>query len=121
MNVMILRNLAISGAVAATALLQSGCVEYYRAERRPYMVYDSAAYGAPAPGPAPVYQTYPQGPQVYTPAQPQTVAYQRLTEAQIDQLTAPIALYPDPLLGQLLPAATFPNDILAAQQWLQQH
>jgi hypothetical protein len=40
---------------------------------------------------------------------------------QLDQLVARIALYPDPLLAQVLAAATYPNDIPAADQWADQH
>jgi hypothetical protein len=39
--------------------------------------------------------------------------------AQLDQLTAPIALYPDPLVGQILAAATYPLEIVQAHRWLQ--
>src|SRR5580692_8612787 len=40
---------------------------------------------------------------------------------QLDQLVARIALYPDPLLAQILAAATYSNDIPAAAQWADQH
>ena len=40
---------------------------------------------------------------------------------QLDQLVARVALYPDPLLAQVLAAATFPNDIPPAAQWANQH
>ena len=39
---------------------------------------------------------------------------------QLDNLVAPIALYPDPLLSQVLAASTYPLEIVAAQQWLTQ-
>jgi hypothetical protein len=39
----------------------------------------------------------------------------------LDQLVARIALYPDPLLAQILAAATYPNDIPAAAAWADQH
>jgi hypothetical protein len=42
----------------------------------------------------------------------------KLTADQLDSLIAPIALYPDPLLAQVLVAATYPIDVIAAQQWL---
>ena len=42
-----------------------------------------------------------------------------LSAAQLDQLTAPIALYPDPLLGQVLAAATYPLEIVEAARWLE--
>ena len=42
-----------------------------------------------------------------------------LSAAQLDQLTAPIALYPDPLLGQILAVATYPLEIVEAARWLE--
>jgi len=36
---------------------------------------------------------------------------------QLDQLTAPIALYPDSLLSQVLMASTYPADVAAAAKW----
>ncbi len=36
---------------------------------------------------------------------------------QLDDLVAPIALYPDPLLGEILAAATYPMEIAEAEQW----
>ena len=44
-----------------------------------------------------------------------------LAPEQLDNLVAPIALYPDPLLGQVLAASTYPLEIVEAQQWLQQN
>src|SRR5215469_12026458 len=38
---------------------------------------------------------------------------------QLDQLLAPIALYPDALLAQILMAATYPLEIVKAARWLQ--
>ena len=37
---------------------------------------------------------------------------------QVDSLVAPIALYPDPLLAQVLAASTYPLEIVQLQQWL---
>jgi hypothetical protein len=45
----------------------------------------------------------------------------RIPEDQLDSLVAPIALYPDPLLGQVLVASTYPLEIVQLQQWLNQH
>jgi hypothetical protein len=39
----------------------------------------------------------------------------------LDQLVARIALYPDPLLAQILAAATFPDQIQPAAMWADQH
>jgi hypothetical protein len=40
---------------------------------------------------------------------------------QLDDLVAPVALYPDPVLGELLAASTYPIEIAEAQQWLRDH
>ena len=37
---------------------------------------------------------------------------------QLDSLVAPIALYPDPLLAQMLAASTYPLELVQLQQWL---
>jgi len=42
-----------------------------------------------------------------------------LTAQQLDNLVAPLALYPDPLLSQVLVAATYPLEVVEANQWLQ--
>lgn len=42
------------------------------------------------------------------------------TPQQIDQLLAPIALYPDTLLSQILMASTYPLEVIQAARWLQQ-
>src|SRR5579872_1827601 len=44
-----------------------------------------------------------------------------LAPEQLDTLVAPIALYPDPLLGQVLAASTYPLEVVEAEQWLQQN
>jgi hypothetical protein len=41
-----------------------------------------------------------------------------LTAAQLDRLVAPIALYPDPLVAQILMAATYPLEVVEADRWL---
>ncbi len=41
------------------------------------------------------------------------------TQPQLEQLVAPIALYPDQLLGQILMAATYPLEVVEAARWLQ--
>jgi hypothetical protein len=40
---------------------------------------------------------------------------------QLDRMVSRIALYPDPLLAQVLAAATFPNDIPDAATWADAH
>jgi Protein of unknown function (DUF3300) len=40
---------------------------------------------------------------------------------QLDSLVAPIALFPDPLLAQVLAASTYPLELVQLQQWLQKN
>ena len=44
-----------------------------------------------------------------------------LTAEELQQLAAPIALYPDALVAQVLAAATFPDQVAAAESWIQYH
>jgi len=54
-------------------------------------------------------------------AQAPATTYATPTADQLYQLVAPIALFPDNLLAQVLAGSTFPDQITAAQQWLQQN
>ena len=62
---------------------------------------------AQTPAPAPANAAAPPS----APAQP--------SEADLEKLVAPIALYPDPLLATLLPASAYPLDIVKASRFLQ--
>ena len=42
----------------------------------------------------------------------------KIPSEQLDSLVAPIALYPDPLLAQILAASTYPLEIVQLHQWL---
>ncbi len=53
------------------------------------------------------------------PPSPPQAAQQR--PEQLQQLAAPIALYPDSLIAQILAAATYPEQIVEAQKWLEKH
>src|SRR5271167_1223760 len=46
---------------------------------------------------------------------------QTLSPQQLENLVAPIALYPDPLLSQIMVAATYPLEVVQASQWLQRN
>jgi uncharacterized membrane protein YgcG len=73
-------------------LLQGGCVtQAAQAESPPVAPADAIA--APSP------QQPPQ---------------------ELEQLVAPIALYPDPLVAQILAGATHPTEVVEADRWLQQ-
>jgi hypothetical protein len=66
---------------------------------------DTWAYARPAPRDA-----APQGQDAAT-----------IPNDQLDSLVAPIALYPDPLLAQVLAASTYPLELVQLQNWLAKH
>ena len=55
---------------------------------------------------------------VWAQASAQQPAAAPIPPDQLDSLVAPIALYPDPLLAQVLAASTYPVEIIQLQQWL---
>jgi hypothetical protein len=52
------------------------------------------------------------------PVPPPMPAYQPLPAAQLDQLLGQIALYPDPLIAEILPASTLPTQIVLADRYI---
>jgi hypothetical protein len=68
----------------------------------------NAAAAPPAPDTVAVPPTTPAA----------TPPAQLLTQGQLDQLVAPIALYPDPLLAQILMASTYPLEVVEAARWV---
>jgi len=52
---------------------------------------------------------------------PALAAYGQQTPEQLRQLVAPIALYPDSLVAQVLAASTFPEQVVEADRWVQAH
>jgi hypothetical protein len=54
-----------------------------------------------------------------TPAQATPPPYTEQTSEQLQQLVAPIALYPDSLVAQILAASTFPEQVVEADRWVQ--
>src|SRR5437764_9861809 len=79
------------------------------------LVRGDVAWARQAQSPRPGTSATPPTPG--TPAQ--TAA--RLPADQLDSLVAPIALYPDPLLAQVLAASTYPLELVQLQQWLPKH
>jgi Protein of unknown function (DUF3300) len=51
----------------------------------------------------------------------QSAPAQGYSQAQLDQMLAPIALYPDPLLSQILMASTYPLEVVKAARWSDLH
>src|SRR4051794_18354253 len=56
-----------------------------------------------------------------TPASTTTIPVQSAPETpeQLQQLVAPIALYPDALVAQILAASTYPAQVVEADRWMQ--
>jgi hypothetical protein len=86
----------------------------------------SQPYGQPSYSPQPYSRSYPQQSyatsiqaypqQAYGQAQPTA---QPLNAQHLEQLVAPIALYPDTLVAQVLTASTYPLQVVAADRWRQ--
>jgi Protein of unknown function (DUF3300) len=53
-----------------------------------------------------------------SPSQHEQFAYEPFSPEELDNLLAPIALYPDPLLSQVLVATTFVDDVDKAARWV---
>ena len=96
--------LAVAAALAADPL-------FAEAQNNP----PAAATPAPAPAEtaAPAPAATPAGAEAEQPP-----ANSMFTRAELEKLLAPIALYPDPLLAQMLPASAYPVQIVQAQRWL---
>ena len=78
-----------SGALLASLLLAL-----------PAVLQAQQAPGAAAPGQAPAGQ-----------------AAKTFSQQELDQILAPIALYPDPLIAQILMASTYPLEVVQAARW----
>lgn len=73
-----------------------------------------------APGNTVLYAQQ-SAPPASTSGQAGAPAQAKLPPEQLDSLVAPIALYPDPMLSQVLVASTYPLEIVQLQQWLEQN
>jgi Protein of unknown function (DUF3300) len=88
----------------------------------PVTTYQQPAQAPPAPPPAPAPQTQTQpvaATEAQTTSSDPTPA--PLTPDQLDALVAPIALYPDALVAQVLAAAGFPEQAAFADYWMSQN
>lgn len=50
-------------------------------------------------------------------AQSESTLREPISQAQLEQMLAPIALYPDTILSHILVAATYPLDVVQAERW----
>jgi Protein of unknown function (DUF3300) len=55
------------------------------------------------------------------PAAQQSPQAQQLGQGQLEKLLAPIALYPDDLVAQILTASTYPLEVVQAARWVNEH
>ena len=120
----------VAGAAIVSAVVALAAAPAFLPAQQAYQPYSYPAspYGA-APQPSSQYN-YAQ-PQ-YSSQEPYAAPYpdQQLSQPaapapalsadQLDQLLAPVALYPDALLAQILAASTYPAQVAVADQWLQQ-
>jgi uncharacterized membrane protein YgcG len=85
-------------------------------------VIASAVALAIAVGVSPVSRAQDEPPQQQDQASPQNQPQAaHLTPAQLQELVAPIALYPDALVAQILAASAYPTQIVEAERFLQQN
>jgi hypothetical protein len=73
-----------------------------------------------------LFVTYPQNLAAYqdpqdSPEAPHGPPYVQQSPEELQRLVAPIALYPDSLVAQILAGATFPEQIVEADRWVQAH
>ncbi|MFZ0662608.1 MAG: DUF3300 domain-containing protein [Acidobacteriaceae bacterium] len=80
---------------------------------------DIYAYAQTAPPPPPDQQQYDN--QAPPPEGPPPESYNALSPDQLGQLVAPIALYPDSLVAQILAASTYPTEVADADHFVQQN
>jgi hypothetical protein len=102
---------------------------YTQYTQAPPSAYPQSPYPQPGYGQPQNYGQQPYGSQAYPqpsyPApssaapQPGYGQAQPLSAAQLEQLVAPIALYPDTLVAQVLAASTYPTQVVQADRWLQ--
>ena len=103
---LLIRSIAIPVAVAAVSVWAVG-------QDSPYWPPASApAANAPAAN-APAANT-PQD-------APQQAAAATISVEELNQLLAPVALYPDVLLSQVLMASTYPLEVVQARRWVDAH
>jgi hypothetical protein len=83
--------------------------------------------GTTKPADAPTPSTDAKPAQATGPADARTGAADKdktnstFTQEQIEQMVAPIALYPDGLLVQIMMAATYPLEVVEAQRWVEKN
>ncbi len=115
-NPLITSGPAAAVLLAGVLVLANGCVQ----ERVTHVTTYPVPVQAPiAPPPPPVVTPPPQVIEL-PPAPPPAPLVPMRSAAELDRMLAPIALYPDPLLAQILPAATLPEQVVMADRYLRE-
>jgi hypothetical protein len=96
----------LSLALSLSLIFSSGCQ------------HEPTVYAQQEPAPPPPEN--PGAPPAAQDGQAQAPHTQQTPE-QLQELVAPIALYPDALVAQILAASTYPEQIVEADRWLQAH
>ncbi|MBN2508318.1 MAG: DUF3300 domain-containing protein [Verrucomicrobia bacterium] len=113
------RNFLTRGGSAAVVLLAgvlvlaTGCAQQRVVHVRP-------AYPVAAPPPPVAVATVPADVVALPATPPPAPAVPLRSAADLDNMLAPIALYPDPLLAQILPAATSPEQVVMVHRFLRE-
>jgi hypothetical protein len=105
-------------ALAVGAVSLSGCSKAdENVAAAPPATAAAPTTAAPAAGPVGVPITAPEKAPT-APPPPPTAEASAWTPAALDELLAPIALYPEPVLAQVLAASTNSQEVLDAGNWL---
>ncbi len=96
----------------ALAVLLAGCAYPVPVPVQQPTTITTTTTTSTTPRPAPAASVQPSAP---------ALADGTFNQAQIDQMMAPIALYPDSLLSQVLMASTYPADVADAAKWSKAH
>jgi uncharacterized membrane protein YgcG len=99
-----MKSLCMRSCVLAAALwlaVLPGWAEQEAAPLPPPPPMDAISTPAPSPAPAPA-----------------SVPSKTFSQQELDQLLAPIALYPDALLAQIFMASTYPLEVVEAARWV---
>ncbi|MFY9645254.1 MAG: DUF3300 domain-containing protein [Terriglobales bacterium] len=95
---------------------------FRRSQRSLALVLSMALLFATLPASLPAQdQQAPPPDNQATPQGGEAPAYAQQTPEQLQRLVAPIALYPDSLVAQILSASTFPDEVVEADRWVQSH
>jgi len=105
-------SLLVSSTLMAAPFLVDGC------SKGPS---NSSSTASTAAQPSPAAPAAPQAAAPQAAPAPPGPAPGAATARQLEELVAPIALYPDTLVAQILAASTYPSEVVEAHRWLDQN